>query len=341
VVLLAPWAVLVVRQLLVSGTVGPGVLPYVALAVAFWSVRPGLGVVQVLGYLTVAGATLAVALALLAPDHGLYVGGPGYLAEKPVGPWGILAGFLPTGNNMGRFLAIGLPSVLALRNPGHRVAGLALTLVALIWTASRTSLAVALLVLAALLVLHLAGRAGAVVRRRVAAAGLVAVAATGAVVPFVVTSPEQLNFRAGFWTFLLDRWRASPWFGESLDYFERLAEQPDNLGGYAYHAHNLTVQTLVTGGLLSVLAVGAVLVVAGRRAVRLAGDGELWAVLALAAVLAAGVLEVPLSFADAIKANLPGVLVVLLVVLTRAGAGAPPAGADPRSTPDITAGKTA
>jgi hypothetical protein len=318
VVLLAPWVVLVAHSLATGGPVGPGVLPYPALAIAFWALRPRLAAVEAIGHQVVAAAVVSMALAVAVPSAGLYVGGAGFESEKLVSGLGILAGFLPTGNTLGGYLAIGLPSVLTIRRGWVRWAGLAATVVALAWSSSRTAWAAAAVVVVGLVALRVArGR----VRTVLAVAALGGLALVAVLLPFAVTGSKQFNHRGGYWMFLRGQWTQDPVLGHGLDYFERLAASPVNLGGYAYHAHNVAMQVLITGGLLLAVLVVLLLAVAGRRAVALTGQGVDWAVLVLASVALVATFEIPVSFADYVKVNLAAMLPLLVLVTAREPAG--------------------
>ena len=316
-ILLAPWLALVLGTALAGGSIGPGVLPYPAIALAFWALRPRLAAVQVIGYQVVVTAVASMVLALVAPSAGRYVGGAGFESEKLVSSLGILAGFLPTGNQLGGYLAIGIGSVLAIRSRPVRWVGGALTLLALVWCSARTGWVAAGVVVALLVVLLLV-RGRALRRRRwLAGLGLTGIAVLAAALPFVVTVHTQFNHRGGYWIFLRERWGENPLFGHGVDYFTRLAKSSDNLGGYAYHAHNVAMQVLVTGGLLTASTVVVLLVLVGRRAVSLLRAGTAWAVLVLAALAVEAAFEIPLSFADNVKVSLAGLLPLMILAVGR------------------------
>lgn|GEM_PF-2754052 len=315
---LAPWAVLAVSAALRGSVPGASFLLYPGLAAALWAARPRLAVIEVLGYITVGLALVAMLLALGWSDAGIFTGGQGFESEKPIGPWGILAGPLPTGNHLGRALALGLASVLTIRHLWARRVGVALTLIAILWSSSRAAwlvAAVVLLVWIASGMLRRSGAAGVAVARRGVLLALTGAALVAAGLPFVLSEPSALNNRVGYWVVTLEEWGRSPVFGRGHDFFAQLADSSDNLGGFAYHAHNLLVQLLITGGLVLVLCVAAMLLLAVRHAVRELAEGRFWAVAFLLALACSSALEVPLSFVDNFGANLPA-LIPLLVLLS-------------------------
>ncbi|WP_421732512.1 O-antigen ligase family protein [Cellulomonas sp.] len=317
--LLLPWVV-VMAAALVAGSRPPVMtVLYPAVVVAAWVVRISWRAVPVLGWLTAATAALSIVAGLVVPNLARYQDYEGADAEKS-GPLGILAGLLPSGNNLGLALAVGIPSVLALRGASRLVAG-ALVLVALGWSYSRGAWLAAVVVLVAAAVLALVPA-----RRRalVAGLGMGAVALVAVVLPLVTTSATAMANRGGYWIAGRDEWADAPVLGQGWDFYDRLAGSADDLGGYAYHAHNQLMQLLVTGGVVLVVVVGALLVVGAVRAVRAASVGDLWPTLTVTAIVAAGIVEVPYGVVDRTM-FWPYVLVPLCVVLL----GAPrPAGGE-------------
>jgi len=296
-----------------------------AVVTAMWAARPQRGHVEVLGYLTGALAALSLVLGLALPRSAIFERSALVDGEKAVSPLGILAGVLQTGNLLGLALAVGLASVLVVRRDWHRWTLLGLVLVALVWSASRTSLVAAAAVGVAWLGMTLAssGRGGALVSppRRLATWWLVLVAIGALALPFLTTSATAFTNRGGYWIASLEAWGSSPWIGHGADYFKLLALGEDNLGGHAYHAHNQVVQVLVTGGvLLGVLAV-AILVVLGVRAVRWAALGDAWPVLVLTAFAVVASFEVPVGLVDRLV-YVPFVLVPLTLVAFAEPSGA-------------------
>ncbi|WP_315097005.1 O-antigen ligase family protein [uncultured Cellulomonas sp.] len=307
--LLLPWVVVVAAGFAAGSRPAAMTVLYPAVVTAAWAVRVSWRVVPVLGWLTAGTAAVSLVAGLVIPDLARYQDYAGADADKS-GPLGILAGLLPSGNNLGLALAVGIPSVLALRGVSRLVAG-TLVLAALAWSWSRGAWLAAVVVLVAAVVLALVPA-----RRRglVAALGMAAVALVAVVLPLVTSSASAMANRGGYWVAGREAWADAPLVGHGWDYYDRLATTADDLGGYAYHAHNQLMQLLVTGGVVLVVVVTALLVVGAVRAARAAGVGDVWPALTVTAVLAAGIVEVPFGVVDRTM-FWPYVLVPLCVVL--------------------------
>ncbi|WP_157465497.1 O-antigen ligase family protein [Cellulomonas sp. Leaf395] len=307
--LVLPWVVVVGTGLATGSRPAAMTVLYPAIVAAAWVVRVSWQVVPVLGWLTAATAALSIVAGLVVPQLARYQDYEGADAEK-AGPLGILAGLLPSGNNLGLSLAVGVPSVLALRGAWRVVAG-SLVLVAVVWSYSRGAWLAVVLVLAAAAVLAVVPA-----RHRALAAGvgMGAVALLAVALPLAVSSATAVANRGGYWIAGREGWAQAPVLGQGWDYYDRLAGSGDNLGGYAYHAHNQFVQLLVTGGLVLVVVVGALLVVGAVRAARSAEVGDVWPTLSVVAILAVGIVEVPFGVVDRTM-FWPYVLVPLCVVL--------------------------
>lgn len=307
--LLGAWAVALGVLLSHGSDVPRAVVLLPLVVVAGTLLRPGRPAVAALGAATAAVAATSLVLGLLLPSAGRYVRPESVADEKPVGALGILAGVLPSGNNLGVALALGVPAVLVLRRAWLRWAALLTVVAALAWSASRASWLAAGAVLATALVLHVAGRR----RDLLAALALGALGTANVVLPLVVQDPSAFTNRATYWIAGIDAWRDAPFLGHGADYYTVVAREGGALGGHAYQAHNQVVQLLVTGGLvLLVLVVGAVLV-AAVRAVR-AAPADLWPTTFLVALLCTSLFEVPLGVVDRVM-YAPAALLPLVLVL--------------------------
>ncbi|UZN04302.1 O-antigen ligase family protein [Cellulomonas sp. S1-8] len=317
--LLAAWAV-ALGVLIAHDAEVPRAVVLVPLVVAAGTLlRPGRAAVAAVGASTAAVAALSLVLGLLLPSAGRYVRPEAVADEKPVGALGILAGVLPSGNNLGVALALGLPAVLVLRRAWLRWTAVLTVLAALAWTASRASWLAAGAALVTALALHVAGR-----RRDVLAAlALGAVGTANVVLPFVVSDPTAFTNRATYWIAGIDAWGDAPLLGHGADYYTRVAREGGELGGYAYQAHNQVVQLLVTGGVVMLALVGAAVVAAGVRAVR-AAQTDAWPTTFLVALLCAALLEVPLGVVDRVMYAPVALLPLVLVLAWRPAPDATP-----------------
>jgi len=306
--LLAPWVIAATQLTLLGRPPAAPALVYPAVVVAFWALRPGPSAVEVVGYLAGATAVASLCLGVFAPAAGRYpldVAG----LDKVIGPAGVLSGVMPTGNNLGLVLVVALPTVFAIRRRSFRWASLGAVVIALAWTVSRTSWIAAVVVVVTMAAVRWLWRP-----RLVAVAGLGLLALAGMVIPFVTSQPTAFTNRASYWIPTLAAWRDRPITGFGADYFKQIAGTAQGLGGHAYHAHNQWVHLLVTGGLLLAVAVLALLVVAGVRAVGLAAARVPWGAGWLVAMLSVSILEVPLGFVDRMM-FLPVALVPLCLLI--------------------------
>ena len=203
---------------------------------------------------------------------------------------------------------------MTIRRAADRWIALAVTMVALAWSASRTSWMSAAAVLAALVVVRYVRGRSTRAAATVATVGLAVLGALAVALPFVTPDGSGFNHRAHYWSYALDRLvDERAWSGLGADFFKVLATQPDNLGGHASDAHSFVVQVLVGGGVVLGIAVACLVSAAGVRAVRATRGGSDWPMLFLVAFLVQACLEVPLTFDERVR-EMP-YSVVLLVVL--------------------------
>ena len=295
--LLAPWCFLVARDLYLDVRPQTAALLYPLVVVAVWVLRPRLERLAVLGYLVGLTAVLSLAMGALLPDKGVFTSAEGQLIapEKELLGWGILIGPFTDGNNLGQFLVLGLPAVLLVRRRMHRLAIVAVTLPALLWTSSRSSLGALGAGAAVALLLALAPH---VLRRALSVLALLAAAAAMVLVPLGATSPQAFTNRGLIWRISLQEAAASPVVGLGSRWYADVAQYANSLGGTAFHGHNQFVHTLVVGGLVYVALMA--LLVAG-----LIGAAGVWAARGvgypaafLATLLGSCVLEVSFGVVD-------------------------------------------
>ncbi|WP_028050854.1 O-antigen ligase [Cellulomonas sp. URHD0024] len=307
--LLVAWLVAILGSWAHSQQLFRVVLLFPFVVCALTMMRPGRRAVGALGWVTVTLAALSILMGLFDPDAGRYLRPQELSDEKPLTSLGILAGVYPTGNNLGVALSIGLPAVALIRRRWIAAAGVALTGVALLWTASRTAVLAASLSIIVGLLMRLTERwRDAFSALVLAGAGSIAV-----LLPFVTRSPTAFTNRGTYWIDGLHTWRDAPWLGAGPRYYWDVAATTGDLGGFAYHAHNQTVQLLVTGGIVMFALCAAVVVWAIVRAVRCANH-DIAPTMMLVALLVTATFEVPLGFVDREMYH-PFALVALLLVL--------------------------
>lgn len=329
--LLTAWLVAVLGSLAHDQQLFRVVLLFPVVVCATTMLRPGRRAVGALGWVTMTLAAVSILMGLFDPDAGRYLRPEALADEKPLTSLGILAGVYPTGNNLGVALAIGLPAVALIRRRSVAAAGVALTGVALLWTGSRTAVLAASLSIAVGLLMRLTERW----RDAVSALVLAATGSVAVLLPFVTRSETAFTNRGTYWIDGLHTWRNQPFLGAGPRYYWDVAASTGDLGGFAYHAHNQTVQLLVTGGIVMFGLCAAVVVWAIVRAVRCASH-DIAPTMMLVALLVTATFEVPLGFVDREMYH-PFALVALLLVLAmgrpEAAVARPQPAADPSGAP--------
>lgn len=310
--MLAPWMYLVVRDLYTGQTPTRAALMYPLVVTALWMVRPRLEVLRVLGLLVGLSALISIALGVLAPGAGLFHAASGELAveEKAILPSGILVGFLSQGNNLGQALALGLPFVFLLRSPAVRWFFVAVCGIALVWTASRSSLATVGLEALALVLLKAVQPAS---RRWLAPLVVAAPVLAVCALPLVTRDPTAFTNRGRIWDYSLQWWETSPVFGLGSGWYQRVGETTDRLAGSVFHGHNQLVQLLATGGAILTILVFLQLLAVVVRASSLAASGAVVGTIYLVGLAGTCVLEKSIVIVD--NTNMFAVVAVPLALL--------------------------
>ena len=285
IVMLAPWAWQLGRDLYVNTRPNLAALAYPLVVTAVWGLRPRFGQLRLIGYLIVGTAVLSLLMGILTPLQGIlsHADGGAVAPEKQILPIGILVGPLTSGNSLGQFLALGMPMIAMIPRRGLRIAGLAITFAAVVWTSNRSSLlalAFALALSGALVALTPVGR------RLVSVTALALVGALIVVLPLTVTSDGAFTNRGWIWRTSLSRWRQHEWLGLGSSYYAKTAQLADNIGTTAFHGHNEFVQTLVLGGLVNLILTLLLVIAAVRAAVRWAALRDVRVPVALLAIVA-------------------------------------------------------
>ncbi|MET8044672.1 O-antigen ligase family protein [Micromonospora sp. NPDC005215] len=325
VVVLAPLAAIHLAGLVNGQPPGPVSLALPIAVVAIWVLRPGAQALAAIGVLGAATAVVAMLLAVVRPDLGLLTGADAGNKGWAIG--GLLAGPYPHSNVLGLILALSLPFVFGIRPTASRRVTLALILVALLWTGSRTSQLAAIVVVLTwgLLRWRTGGRVDRSERgrrRRLSLLiGVPLVVALGLTVfsPLLTTDPAGFTNRGRTWRALLSRWTERPLTGHGPEYFERQPDLAAALGGRYTHGHNVLVHLLAIGGLLTVVLFAVLLYQVWRRSMLLAGAGNVGPALFLVALLWVSWLE-----ASHVSVTLAGYLTWLpLGLIARAGLPSP------------------
>lgn len=296
-VLGAPWGYLVLRDMFDGRAPRISTLVYAFVIIGVWAARPRLHDLRLLGGLTVLTAALSMVMAVLLPAKGLYQAAGGSLveADKQILPWGILIGPVSSGNNLGQLLVMGVPAVLLLRSRFLRLSGLAVTSLAIVWSASRSSLG-ALAVMLVLWVLLL-GRE-ALLRRVVALGSLTAMAVVMAGLPLSTSTDGEFTNRGYIWRLSLEAWQTNPVFGLGSHWYSEVALLANNIAGAAFHGHNEAVQLAVTGGAVLLLLMAVLTAIVTLVAAQWAARGWAYPTLQVATILVSCTLEVSYGLVD-------------------------------------------
>ncbi|WP_326553438.1 O-antigen ligase family protein [Micromonospora sp. NBC_01813] len=278
---LAPLAGIALAGLLAGDRPGLVTLALPIAAVAIWVLPPRPAVLGVFGLVGGVTAVVSVLLAAIRPDLGLLSGEDSGAKEGFLG--GLLTGPFPHSNVLGISLTLAVPFILAIASRSIRWPVLAVTLFAIYWTGSRTNQLAIVVVVVSYLTIRLL-----LLRRPRLLPWLLAVPAIGAlgltiVVPLSTSNPAAFTDRGRIWSALLNGWEQRPVWGWGTVYFDR-PEIADELGGNFNHGHNVMVQLLIVGGLVSALLFGLLCLAAWHRAVRLLNGGAYSAVLFLIAL---------------------------------------------------------
>lgn len=182
-----------------------------------------------------------------------------------------LSGLLPHPNALGQVLAFGLPAVMAHYSSWRRAVCVVVVVVALLATASRTSAAAAAIVLA-LGLLALGGKARSlrIARQRlVLGCGLVA-ALFISLIPAIGGRPPALRSpgRVVLWDYASVIWTEQPILGHGPEFWSGIAARSRNFYGFAFHAHNLWLEVLVTLGVAGTVVLAALVVRWGLASLR-------------------------------------------------------------------------
>jgi hypothetical protein len=298
VLLLAPWVCLVVRDTYAGNpprTFETVLFP--VLVVTVWVLRPHLTRLSTVGYLVGATAVLCMLIAVVLPSKGLFVsaGGDFIAPEKQILPWGVLVGVFSNGNVAGQFLAAGLPAVTLVRRSVHRLWILSATILALVWTSSRSSIAASLLALLLCVVLPVLPRALAGLF-----AALCMLTALLVVVGIALTATTDAAFtnRGYIWRISVHHATDNLWFGLGPDWYYDVGKFANALPGTAFHGHNLFVHTLVIGGLSYALLIALLVAVVAIHATSWARRHIAYPTAFVVAFLVSGTLEVPFGVVD-------------------------------------------
>lgn len=282
---LAPGATLGLSAIGAGLDLGLNSFVFALLAVAAWLRGVGKQTLRLLAALGALTAVVSVVLAVTAPELVLVARGTGSIDEKAIIGSTLLAGPFAAPNTLGTAMLLLFPMVAFLRTRLMQVVAGASIVLALTWSASRTSLAAwALLLLVGLLF-----KVGA---RWVLPVVVASLAILGLVLPFQSQSADDFTGRGRIWAGSIAAWREAPWLGQGPDYYSTAGQFINDMGRTAFHGHNMWVNALATGGLLHAFTVLVLLLAVTIQAYRLRlASLAAWVV----GFAASGILEVVLD----------------------------------------------
>lgn len=264
--LILPWAAIYIPDFLIHDSIRwqAVVFPFIALAISQAEI-PAERLYGLFARLTVFTAAFSIALGLAPGRPGLMPDIFSSFGEKALIGNSILAGPFGHSNQLGMNLALGLPFVaLALRGT-QRVVGILFALIAITWSASRTSLAVTLVVILVIL--------GAVILKRPASrlmmlAGSAAATTLMFLLPTVTQDPTAFTNRGLVWDVSLTAANTSPFLGLASDAFTTLSQISIQIGAVVNTGHNVYVTIMTIGGWLGVAVFFVCLFILVTRASR-------------------------------------------------------------------------
>lgn len=254
-------------------------------------------VCRVVASVTVVVAATGLVTALLAPGLALIPSGDErtYVIANQR-----LTGLLSHPNSLALVLSTGFPFVVKRYRATRRIVASAIVLVALLATASRTGLLVLLLLTLfaiASSVFVILGRWAVGAAQKIGLFGfLLPAAVLAGLLPVFGYAPEALRSpgRLLLWEYSRSAWPDKPVFGHGPSFWADIASYTSGFLSFAFHAHNIWLDLLVTTGFVGTGAFAITVLWWTREALRLSGDSLLPGVT-LAVVLLNGSTEVPLN----------------------------------------------
>ncbi len=211
--------------------------------------------------------------------------------EKAIIGTQLLNGLLPTSNQLGIVVALGLPLILTTRKAWARRALLALAAAVLLWSATRTALASGAVVVLLWYFVRPLMRTEAF--SRLSALAVATGLGLAAVIPFAVSDTADFSRRALIWKVSLSNaFEADPFTGLGSFVFRAPSSVTEGVGAITNTGHNLFVSAFAIGGVISVLAVTWFLICVAQSAV-MAATVDVVPLMTLVAVAFLAPLEDP------------------------------------------------
>lgn len=294
---LAPWALAVAHTMYETGMPPVHAAVYPAVVLALHAYSATINDLKILAPMIGVVAAGSIALGLIAPAKGLMAGASGNLTDSEKANFGstLLAGFYNHPNVLGVILALGAPVVLLTKSL-HMKWALAIVMgIAVLWSGSRTALAASIAAFAAVFIAKLLSNSA---RGTWAAISLIAAAVAMVAIPLMTTDPHALSSRGRIWIGSFAAWRENPILGNGHAWYSEISKVRNDLIDIAFHGHNMLVNSLATGGLLTAITVGILLLVASKSATYWAKQGQFYPLAYMVAFFVAGTTEVATKFRD-------------------------------------------
>lgn len=295
--MLLPWAIQIIRDMYLPLHPSRNDFVYPLVILTVWMIRPRVGTLRHLGYISIAVAVASLLIGVLYPASGIFrsTNGDFISEDKQILPMGILIGIFTQGNNLAQFLVLGGPALVFAKHRLTKVVGWALISFTMVWSASRSGLiALVALTMIALVIGVAVHRA----RMLTSITAMVVVVAAVVVLPLVTDDPTAFTNRGYIWTQSLRLSAGHRTFGMGSNWYSALAKTSGGLGPTVFHAHNEFLQLLVTGGVLLVLAVAVQFCAIAVRALALLSRGSSYGVLQLVTLGVTCTTEIALVYVD-------------------------------------------
>lgn len=273
-----------------------GVLEFVLTALilaAVWATAPTYPEVAVVGYLGAFSVLSSIALAVINPEHAAFVDMWGYTAStKAIIGDAQIAGIFGHSNTLGMVSVLSLAAIFAGRRSWLRHILVAVCLLGVLLSASRT----ALLTVVVLAVYWAKSKMIRHNRAELSALILIPVIVV-VVLPLLSNAPSAFTNRGLIWSGALDAARESWFIGLGSNWFSEVLLNSGALGPEAVSGHNLFVHVLATAGIIGLIVYAAFLGTLGLS-IRQAGSDADRALIrrVFVAVFTIGILEFAWSF---------------------------------------------
>jgi hypothetical protein len=262
--LLAPWLSMNFVYVLQGGRSNETLIfPLVVIALAVNS-EFSCAIYPLLRRLIIVTAGTSLILGLTQPQ--MYLSDPARAVSNDKALVGnlLLNGLMPTSNQLGILMALGIPLLAITSARRTKWIWVAVCMAALVWSASRTSLAAAIFVFAVVLIASKGGTAAAknLIRPAAAIAGIATLT-----FPFLFTDPQTFSSRVNIWrtclSYVTDGHLLT---GVGTLSLREVSAITTAIGAIPSTGHNTFVTSITVGGLIAVTAVASLYLVFLHRA---------------------------------------------------------------------------